>query len=182
MLIKPSNQIFTQLIYPDIPYEEAYIPHYGGIAIVLSPNLLFDYSFYITRIGGFLNKFNNAFKQSKKKYNNQLSFSKNNIIRHHTTNNATDLQKKIKIAKKLINKQCQIMGKSLIGFMYSHELLFNKKIKLEKYCLMIIIYKNVCKNIDIIIKLCKKNNIKVIMYDNYLGINNFIKVIDDNIN
>ena len=60
---KPSNQIFTQLIYKDIPYQAKQNPNWGSCAIVLSKQLLKDYPFYATRIGGFKINFQDAFKE-----------------------------------------------------------------------------------------------------------------------
>ena len=57
---KPSNQIFTQLVYKDIPNQSNQIVHWGTCAIVLDKQLLKDYPFYATRIGGFSDKFENG--------------------------------------------------------------------------------------------------------------------------
>ncbi len=58
---KPIKQIFTQFIYKDIPNQEQYNPGWGGVWIVLSKQLLKDFPFYATKIGGFLNNFEDAF-------------------------------------------------------------------------------------------------------------------------
>ena len=57
----PTKQIFTQLIYKDIPNHEKYNPGWGNVWFVLSKQLLKDYPFYATRIGGFLDNFDDAF-------------------------------------------------------------------------------------------------------------------------
>ena len=57
---KPSNQIFTQLVYKNIPNQANQIPHWWNCAIVLDKQLLKEYPFYATRIGGFSNTFENG--------------------------------------------------------------------------------------------------------------------------
>ena len=55
------NQIFTQLLYRNLPNENIQIPHWFDCAIILDKKILKDYPFYATTIGGFLNNFNNSF-------------------------------------------------------------------------------------------------------------------------
>ena len=57
---KPSNQIFTQLVYKDIPNQTEQHIHWCTCAIVLDKQLLKDYPFYATHIGGFSDKFENG--------------------------------------------------------------------------------------------------------------------------
>lgn len=57
------KQIFTQIIYNNLPNEEIFTPHYGQCAIILDKKILKDYAFYSTKIGGYYNKFNDAFKE-----------------------------------------------------------------------------------------------------------------------
>ena len=59
---KPSNQIFTQFIYKDIPNQAHQITHWWSCAIILDKSILKDYPFYSTTVGGFSNKFENGMK------------------------------------------------------------------------------------------------------------------------
>jgi len=61
MINEEINQIFTQLVYRNIPNEKIQIPHWGTYVIVLDKKILKDYPFYSCKIGGFYDKFNNAF-------------------------------------------------------------------------------------------------------------------------
>ena len=55
------NQIFTQLLYRNLPNENIQIPYWFDCAIILDKKILKDYPFYATITGGFLNNFNDAF-------------------------------------------------------------------------------------------------------------------------
>jgi len=94
--------------------------------------------------------------------------------------------------KKHISKQLTKKVPSLMRheqFEYSHEILFNKKIPLDKYCIKIMIigkknqYKD-NKTIEEILKLAKERNIPVKFRDyklrgnNEKPINNFINSIE----
>ena len=57
---KPSNQIFTQLIYRDIPEQHDQRPHWWSCAIVLDKKILKDYPFYATYVGLFKDNFDNG--------------------------------------------------------------------------------------------------------------------------
>ena len=60
-LSQSVNQIFTQLLYRNLPNENIQIPHWFDCAIILDKKILKDYLFYATTIGGFVNNFNDAF-------------------------------------------------------------------------------------------------------------------------
>ena len=61
------NQIFTQLLYRDIPNESIQIAHWHGCCIILDKRILKDYAFYGTCIGCFYKKFQEAFEKEDKK-------------------------------------------------------------------------------------------------------------------
>jgi len=172
---EPSNQIFTQLVYKDIPNQSNQIVHWGTCAIVLDKQLLKDYPFYATRIGGFSDKFENG------KTNEET------II--YGDGNLTKMPILTKL-KNVINKRLEANTnyfKSL-KFMYSHEILFNQKIPLDKYCITIIMRWNKTyygsKLVDKLIKLSKEQNISIKFRDDKLRgknekpIDNFIDSIE----
>lgn len=170
-----TKQIFTQLIYKDIPNEKNQNPHWYGAAIVLDKQLLKDYPFYATHIGGFTDKFENG-----KDNENTLVYGEGNLSRMP---NLTKL--KNAISKRLNN----FKGHGIINFMHSHEILFNKKIPLDKYCKCIVIMGTYLKPKEKqkLVEQIEKINIFQIPIKFYttdrdkmlgLGLNKFIDVIE----
>jgi len=171
---KPSNQIFTQLIYKNILNQENQIVHWGTCAIVLDKQLLQDYPFYATHIGGFSDKFENG-KTNK----NTIIYGDGNLTKNPNLN-------KLKNVINKTMKQKNLGGN--IEFMHSHEILFNQKIPLDKYCILIMMkgkkkdYDQ--KIIDKLIKLSKEKNISIKFRDyklrgkNEKPIDNFIDSIE----
>jgi hypothetical protein len=161
-----TKQIFTQLIYKDIPNEKNQKPHWYGAAIVLDKQLLKDYPFYATHIGGFTDKFENG-KTSEK----TLVYGEGNLSRMP---NLTKL-------KNAISKRMSF------DFMHSHEILFNQKIPLDTYCKCIIVFgaSLSLKDRQNMIELANKINIPLKIYVDkkrqYNGLNNFIDMIERNI-
>jgi len=156
------NQIFTQLLYRNLPNENIQIPHWWDCAIILDKKILKDYPFYATITGGFLNNFNDAFLNNAKK--NIYAKGKGNLLR-------------IPNLKNLKNNIENAMNKNILKsaqFMHSHEILFNKKISLKKYC-KLIVYSIPCENI---VKLADKLKIPVITRVKD-GLNNFIDLIEN---
>ena len=169
---KPPNQIFTQLVYKDIPNQKEQIQHWFSCAIILDKTILKDYPFYATNIGGFRDKFENGINDEK------------SII--HGNGNLSVMPNLTKLKNK-INKQMKenkFLGS--VEYMHTHEILFNNKIPLDKYCIKIII--KICKHskiIDKIIKLGKEANItiQIIDYktiDKNEPLNSFINSIENN--
>jgi hypothetical protein len=169
MINEEINQIFTQLVYRNIPNEKIQRPHWGNYVIVLDEKILKDYPFYSCKIGGFYDKFNNAFLSEDGKV---FVKSKGNLKRMP---NLTKL-------KNIIN-DILIYWVTSVAFMHSHEILFNKNIPLKKYCLCII-YSGEIKEIPKkIIDYAKKLEIpiknKSLEKDrDYRGINNLIDIIE----
>lgn len=168
MLHHPTNQIFTQLLYRDLPNEIIQVPHFHKYCLILDKKLLKDYPFYATYIGGFYNNFNDAFMKDDKK----------TFIR-----SKGDLER-VPNLKKLKNYIEDIMNNNIYGkisYIYSHEILFNRNISLKKYCKYII-----CKGDQIdenIINLAAKLKIPIKKYNdkdllNNYGLNNFIDLIE----
>ena len=156
------NQIFTQLLYRNLPNENIQIPYWFDCAIILDKKILKDYPFYATITGGFLNNFNDAFIKNPKQ--NIYAKGKGNL-------------QKMPNLKNLKNNIENTMNKYIIlksaQFMHSHEILFNKKISLKKYCKLI-----VCSiPCDNIVRLADKLKIPVIT-NVKVGLNNFIDLID----
>ena len=169
MINEEINQIFTQLIYPNIPNEKIQRPHWGGYVIVLDKKILKDYPFYSCEIGGFYDKFNNAFLPEADKV---YVKSKGNLKRMP---NLTKL-------KNIINDNL-IYWVDYVAFMHSHEILFNKNISLKKYCLCIIYSGKMEEIPQKIIDYAKKLEIpiknKSLEKDgHYRGINNLIDIIE----
>ena len=167
------NQIFTQLIYKDIPNEKIERPIWFNCAIILDNQILKDYPFYATPIGGFTEKFENG-----KNNEETLVYGEGNLS---TMPNLTKLKKWI--SKRLLIKN---VFKGL-NFIYSHEILFNKKIPLDKYCKCIIVFgaNTSPKDKQNLLELAKKLNIPLKIYSDkkrqFNGLNNFINMIEKNI-
>jgi hypothetical protein len=180
---KPSNQIFTQLVYYNIPNQAEQIPHWFNCAIVLDKSLLKDYPFYATNIGGFVSRFENA-KENK----NTIVYSDGGLDKMPSLTKLKSRINKYMANRILVNLQ----------FMHSHEILFNKKIPLDTYCVKIMLritkqeYNKLGrddsnlemkKEIDEIIDLAKSKNIPIKFIDykttgkNEKPINNFIDSI-----
>ena len=157
------NQIFTQLLYRNLPNENIQIPYWFDCAIILDKKILKDYPFYATTIGGFLNNFNDAFIINPKQ--NIYAKGKGNLQRMPNLKNLKNNIENI-MNKNIILKSAQ--------FMHSHEILFNKKISIKKYCKLI-----VCSiPSDNIVRLANKLKILVIT-STKVGLNNFIDIIDN---
>lgn len=62
------NQIFTQLLYRDIPNQNGQISFWFDCCFVLDKQILMDYPFYATGIGEFNAKFSDAFKKRVRVY------------------------------------------------------------------------------------------------------------------
>ena len=90
--------------------------------------------------------------------------------------------------KNIINKKLINMKNGAVTFMHSHEILFNQKIPLDKYCITIIMRWNKTyygsKLVDKLIKLSKEKNISINFRDEKLRgknekpIDNFIDSIE----
>jgi hypothetical protein len=157
------NQIFTQLLYRNLPNENIQIPYWFDCAIILDKKILKDYPFYSTITGGFLNNFKDAFIKNPKQ--NIYAKGKGNL-------------QKMPNLKNLKNNIENTMNKYIIlksaQFMHSHEILFNKKISLKKYC-KLIVCSIPCENI---VLLADKIKIPVITSVKN-GLNNFIDLIEN---
>lgn len=157
------NQIFTQLVYRNLPNENNQISHWCPYCFILDIKILKDYPFYATGIGSFCNKFSDAFiKNAKKIYLK----GKGNL-------------KKIPNLKKLkeeIEKHLIDFGNNNTTFMHSHEILFGKRISLKKYCKMILTFTGT-KIPENIILLAAKLNIPI-KYHNHTGLNYLVDLVD----
>ena len=170
-----SKQIFTQLVYKDIPNDKHQKPHWYSSAFVLDKKILKDYPFYATHIGGFNDKFENG-KTNEKTF----VYGEGHLSRML---NLTKL--KNAISKRLNN----FTRLDITNFMHSHEILFNQKIPLDKYCKCIVIMETYLKPKEkqkLVEQIEKINTfhipIKFYTTDREsmrgIGINNFIDVIE----
>lgn len=166
MLNTPSNFIFTQLVYRNIPNEQYQPPSYGQYVFVLDKRILKDLPFYAGRIACFEN------------INPDGSYDKsdNAIIMH-----GKGKYKRMPCLNKLKSHIESYMINENNIFLYSHEILFNKNISLKKYCIALVYkgdYKDIPKNVVILANQLKIP-IKVFIENNksFIGINNLINVI-----
>jgi len=179
MIDESIKQIFTQIIYRDIPNESIQKPHWWSCAFILNKNILKDLPFYATDIGGFSDNFQDGMDNIK---GNSLAYGKGNLQRMPIL---TKL--KTHINKYMESKEDQ----DNVNFIHSHEILFNKKISIKKYCLGIIIYtptpvisKKYNKEYKKIEKLADKYGLFVkyeipkYKHTGY-GLNNFIDLIEE---
>jgi len=169
MIENNIKQIFTQIIYRDLPNQEYQIPHWFSCAMVLDKKILKDYAFYATRMGSFYNKFNDAFKENS---NNIFVKSKGKMKKFPNLKNL----------KKFIDERLKDNKLGKVEFIHSHEILLNKKIYLKKYCKCIIVNNPNLINENLIL-LANKLNIPIKKYSvntfNPYGLNNFINLIEE---
>jgi len=173
------NQIFTHLLYRGLPDQKNQMTYWNECCLILDKQILKDYPFYATNILGYYKNFLDAFNKDAR---NILVKSKGKL------NVAPDL----KILKEHIVKIMKERLKSQNTFVFSHEILFNKKIPLKKYCKCIIYGKPIIYSIydprrdtiypKIIPKklllLASKLNIPIKYYYDYYGLDNLIDVIE----
>jgi hypothetical protein len=162
-----TEQIFAQLIYKDIPNEAEQNPMWGMCAIILDRKILKDYPFYATHIGSFKDKFENGMTNSE----DTIISSRGNLSRMP---NLAKLKTKIEKSMKF----------GITSFIHSHEILFNQRIPLAKYCKCIMCnpYHNPEEKRKLI-KLASSLDIPIKFYElkkKHFGIslNNFIDMID----
>jgi hypothetical protein len=168
----PPKQIFTQLIYKDLPNEKIERPLWFNCAIVLDKKILKDYPFYATSVGGFTDKFENG-------KTNEETFV-------YGDGNLSIMPNLIKL-KNAISKRLHIKNVFKgINFIYSHEILFNRKIPLDTYCKCIIVFGGSLsqKDRENMKELANKINIPLKIYIDkkrqFNGLNNFIDMIERN--
>ena len=169
----PPKQIFTQLIYKDLPNEKIERPLWFNCAIVLDKKILKDYPFYATHIGGFKDKFENGKTNAE-----TFVYGDGNLS---IMPNLTKLKNEI---SKRLNNFKSLSG---VNFMHSHEILFNRKIPLDTYCKCIIVFGGSLsqKDRENMKELANKINIPLKIYIDkkrqFNGLNNFIDMIERNI-
>ena len=150
------KQIFTQLVYKDIPNEKIKKPYWMSCAIILDKKILKDYPFYATIIGSFKIKFEDG-----KTSEDTILYGEGNLTRMP---NLSKLKTKINHG---------------FDFMHSHEILFNKKIPLDIYCKCIVLGPYITpKEEKSIIELAATIDIPVKKNSEFLGINKFIDIIE----
>lgn len=172
MLIhEKPKQIFTQLIYKDIPNNKIYIPHWGSVVLILSTQLLKDFPFYAVPVGSFKSKFEQAFTI----YSGKDSDVDNTIIKSQFGN--LDKIPNLTKLKHYINNTTTSWDNSL-SFIHSHEILFNRDIPLDKYCIAIMSTEST--HTPELAQLCKNHNIPYTKLPKRMpkGLNNFIDLID----
>ena len=151
----------------------------GDVWFVLSKQLLKDYPFYATGIGGFLDNFDDAFDDKIK--------DSEDIIIKSPKGGLSRMPNLMKL-RNVINDYCK-KDSSLekLTYMHSHEILFGNDIPLEKYCVAVIAnsYTDDKKNSELE-KLCSMLNIpyhrmeKVERKDRFkpYGLDKFLELVD----
>jgi len=170
------NQIFTQVIYKDIPNEKSQYPFWGGCCVVISKKILRDFPWYCLRgVGGaddhtFRYNMNRIDKESRVI---QKSWGKLDHIPNITkTKNGINW-----VMTKKFEKFSDFRK---INFIHSHELMFNRRISLKKYAVCIVSYSYPdMKTFPEIDKYCELSGIPIIYLPNvFYGINKLITKID----
>jgi hypothetical protein len=171
-----TNQIFTQLLYRNLPNENIQYSHWLTCCIVLDKKILKDYPFYATNIGGFYTNFSDAFaKHTKDAEDTERFYMKSN----------GNLKKMPNLKKLKIRIEEGMRLKKTIDFIHSHEILFNKRISLKKYCKCILYRNDINDEIpNSLITLAEKLKIPIKRYgcdsNKFIGygLNNFIDLIE----
>jgi len=172
------NQIFTQLIYKDIQKEKTQIPSWFNCCFVLDKKILKDYPFYATCIGCFKDNFNDVLNDA---FNdafmneNIYAIGKGNLKKIPNLKNLKEKINNYMINNYMIDRYKIVKS---LTYIHSHEILFNKKISLIKYC-KCIIYPGIIP--DNIIKLASSLKIPIKSNITYkkTGLNNFIEFISE---
>ena len=169
MISEKINQIFTQLIYINIPNEKVQKTHWYNYAIVLDKKILKDYPFYACNIGDFYDQFNDAFLPEADRVYVKSSGKLKRMP------NLTKL-------KNEITKRA--MRLDYMDFIHSHEIMFNKNIPLKKYCLCIVVERELERVPQKIIDLANKLEIPLKNHSistnpfYVVGINDLIDIIE----
>lgn len=192
------HQIFTQILFTDLPNESNQRPHWSEVGIVLDKKILKDKKWYATRIGSFLEQFNNAFKTESNKKQLTQEHQDSGILARNAKPNAARIPslKKLKdhITNEIGNNLIKPKGLCELNFMHSHEVLFGENISLEEYGVAIVFSKWAFNNDKIcapakrvyITRRCAELGVPLILYGDSkrsnkkdaLGINKFIRLID----
>jgi hypothetical protein len=144
---KPTNQLFTQLIYKGIPYESDQVPHWFYACFVLDITLLKDHPFYAIDIGGFGPTFKEGFDGE-----NYITRGRGHYKR----------MPNLKLLREHINSSAKRKPwLSNAIFMHSHELLFGNNISLKKYCIALVVNPSF-PHMKQVNDIAKEMNIKVV--------------------
>lgn len=179
------HQIFTQILFKDLPDEAHQRPHWWGVGIVIDKKLLKEQKWYATTLGGFREDFLDAFKQD--------SPGEEILAKNENPSTARRIPS-LKKLKDYITSRMRAGGLGDIEFMSSHEVLFGKDISLEEYGVAITCprwtFNNekilTEKNREYITRRCHELGMPLILYGSekryihkeMLGINKFINLID----
>ena len=170
------HQIFTQILFTDLPDESQQLPHWWNVGIILSKEEVFkeprflnvldkkilkDKKWYATRIGGFIEQFNDAFKSESNKQQFMQEHQDNDIIARNAKPNASRIPSLKKI-KEYITSRMKEQGLGEVEFIHSHEVLFGENISLEEYGVAIL-YSKWAFNNDKILTPDKREYIRLIL-------------------
>jgi hypothetical protein len=171
------NQIFTNILIRDLPNEERQKAYWFGFGIVLDKKILKDKKWYATKIGGFFEKFTDAFKNNDE--TQQLVLSRNR------KGNASRMPNIARLKNHIINDRMDntlSLGES--GFIHSHEVLFGEDIPLAEYGICILVQEKLFNKIlnktqqDKIKQRCNELGMGLIVYKPMIpGINKTIDLI-----
>jgi hypothetical protein len=187
------HQIFTQILFTDLPNEMHQLPHWFGVGIALDKKILKDKKWYATKIGGFLEQFSDAFNSETNKKQLTQEHQDGEILARNAKPNAARIPSLKKLKEHITSRmKAQELGE--INFMHSHEVLFDENISLEEYGVAIVFSKWAFNNDKIltpdkrayITRRCAELSVPLILYGDSkrsnkkdsLGINKFIRLID----
>jgi len=143
------------------------IPMWYNSGFILKMDILKEYPFYATNIGGFNKNFKKGLED-----NRNIIRSKGKLKRMPNLN---PLKKEI---NKYMKSLAVIAGNpNIVAFMHSHEILLNRRISLIKYCVCVIL--NTKRRNLKIEMLAKKLKISVKYVKDDYGINNLIDLIEN---
>ncbi len=194
------KQIFTQILFTDLPNQESQLPHWFMCGIILDKSILKDRQWYATGIGGFYERFEDAFHSKAKPKNHYTNKHNDNHDNHDNHNKIFAKNAKIGASripslaglKKYITSRMNFPQMGETQFIHSHEVLFGNDIPLAEYGICILVrewaFRNMITKVeqDKIKKLCASLGIKLVLYGGNqrsrywtLGLNKMIDLIDE---
>ena len=160
------EQVFTQLTFREIPMEQKLYPFFtlGGCCIVLNPDILRELPFYATRFGRFRQRFCDGLTDPE-----SIMVGQGHLDRvPDMTPLKKDIIRRVDAAPKWVGVD---------KFATSHEILFGRRIYLERFCKCILVYRRGPETKQIR-ELCKKRGIPFKILQRIKGIEQFIDLIE----
>ena len=153
-----TDQVFTQLVYEDIPYEQKQLPHWYDACFVLSSELLKDKPFYATETGGFHQSFSEGMHAR-----NTIAKGYGKLSRLPRLKSLRELIDTAFVRKPYLKSAT---------FIHSHEVMFGSDISIKKYCVALVLPPSFHPS-DQVLSLSHKQGVKVLT-NNKPGLNQFL--------